>query len=102
MTQNTTVYIDSELKDLIPGYIERMHQTIGKMREMCDQGNFDGIRVLGHNLKGSGGGYGFQKVSDLGKNIEHAAASEDPRMVLQFCRELESFLENVIIHYVSI
>jgi len=61
---------DDEIAQLIPGYLAGRHEDLGKMRAMLEESDFEGLRVLSHNLKGSGESYGFPELSRLGRDLE--------------------------------
>ena len=35
--------------------------------------DFDAIRIIGHNMKGSGSGYGLDAITDIGDRLEQTA-----------------------------
>ena len=67
------VVVEGDLKDLIPNFMQRRHNDIVKMREALGAGDFEAIRVIGHSMKGTGGGYGFDGISEIGQVVEQAA-----------------------------
>lgn len=50
-------------------------------------------------MKGSGGGYGFNAVTDIGKAIEDAATRIDSEEVRRRLKELEDYIERVEVVY---
>ena len=52
------MFADNDLADLIPGFLENRHKDVA-IQEAIEQGNYETIRVLGHTMKGAGGGYGL-------------------------------------------
>jgi HPt (histidine-containing phosphotransfer) domain-containing protein len=47
------------------------------MRLALEQSDFAAIRDLGHKLSGTGAGYGFPRISEIGAALEAAARSSD-------------------------
>jgi histidine phosphotransfer protein HptB len=47
------------------------------LREALNSGDYECIRSLGHNLKGTGTGYGFPALSAIGKELEQDALRQD-------------------------
>ncbi len=101
MSEKILVQVDEELMDLVPGYLERLLSNIETIRELVDSKDFDQVKVLGHNLKGSGGGYGFDRVSELGAEMEIAARDSDLEKILDKCDEIVYFVNNLEIEYVK-
>lgn len=95
------VAIDQDLSDLIPGFLDNRRQDLGQIREALGTGNFDDIRRIGHSMKGSGGGYGFEQISQLGQRIENAALDRDTGGIEQAANDLAFFLEQVEVVYVQ-
>ncbi|MGB6945303.1 MAG: hypothetical protein WBE37_23090, partial [Bryobacteraceae bacterium] len=50
------------------------------------------IRRFGHNLKGTGRGYGFPPIEEMGKEIERAAAQGDPNRIVEQLDALHRFV----------
>lgn len=91
----TTVHIDKIIEDLIPGFLENRRTDIDALREAVETGDMAIIENLGHTMKGAGGGYGFNKITELGDAIELAARQKDGGRVLQLVQELEIYLDNL-------
>jgi HPt (histidine-containing phosphotransfer) domain-containing protein len=92
-------HVDPDLRDLIPGYLENRQKDITSIKNALKAEDFARIRVLGHSMKGSGGGYGFMPVSKVGASIEIAAKNKDPDSIKNHLAELSDFLERVTLVY---
>src|SRR5438552_12528577 len=64
------VTVDASLQDLIPSFLDKRRKDVPKLIEALAAGDFATIRRLGHNLKGTGAGYGFPALTDIGAAIE--------------------------------
>jgi len=93
------VQIDPDLEDLIPGYIENRHKDIKKIKDALTEGDYETIRILGHSMKGSGGGYGFDAITEIGKSMEQAAKDKDIDSIKRLVEELNDYLSRVKIIY---
>jgi HPt (histidine-containing phosphotransfer) domain-containing protein len=93
------VRIDKDLEDLIPGYIENRHKDIKSIRASLENGDFENIRILGHSMKGSGGGYGFDEITTIGASIEKAAKKNDIEEIKRWIEKLSQYIESVDIMY---
>ena len=93
------VYIDEDLEDLIPGFLANRADDIKKLKAFTQENDFDSISRLGHSIKGVGGGYGFDKISDIGLKLEHAAEQENNKLVKSLMEDYESYLANINIIY---
>ncbi|HKV56220.1 MAG TPA: Hpt domain-containing protein [Candidatus Binataceae bacterium] len=90
---------DPELSDLIPGFIANKLADIQPIVAAANAGDFDALSRIGHRLKGEGGSYGFDSVSEYGAEIERAAKMRDAAAVLQCAARLAEYLETVEIKY---
>lgn len=95
------VYIDEEIKDIVPIFIEGRHKDIEKLMKCLDSEDYEGIKRMGHNMKGTGGGYGFMKIMEIGANIEKFAAEKNREAIKEKINELLNYLNNLEIIYVS-
>jgi DNA-binding response OmpR family regulator len=95
----TQVVVDSSLEDIVPGYLDNRRKDVGVLRQALERGDFAAIRVLGHNMKGSGGGYGFAALTELGAALEKAALAGDAETVRGRIGELSAYLGSLRIKY---
>jgi hypothetical protein len=51
--------------------------------------------VLGHNLRGSGGAFGFQHITDIGAGLELAAEDSDMKAARGWATELDRYLDDL-------
>lgn len=107
MTQDTdidqgekiVVRVDAEIEDLIPGFLENRRKDIETILEALDQGDYETIRLLGHRMKGAGGGYGFDAITDIGRSIEQGAKEKNPEEVRRWLGDLLHYLDRVEVVY---
>ena len=92
-------HVDAELQGLIPGYLENRRRDIQSLREALEQGDYETARLLGHRMKGTGGGYGFHAITDIGRSLEQAADTRDPARIRALVDELSTYLERVEVVY---
>lgn len=95
--QTTVVYIDEDLADLIPEFLENRRRDIDRIKRLVEEGKYEELTRLGHNLKGSGGGYGFTEISEIGRGIEEAGARSDREAMTTLCERLATYLATVTV-----
>ncbi len=93
------VHVDAEIEDLIPGFLQNRQKDIITILEALDKGGYETIRMLGHSMKGSGGGYGFDAITDIGLSLEQAAKGKNSEDVRKWVEELSNYLEKVEVVY---
>jgi signal transduction histidine kinase/DNA-binding response OmpR family regulator len=87
-----TILIDSDIIDLIPGFLDARRKDVERIRKSISTGNRSEIMTIGHQMKGCGEGYGFKEISQIGKAIEMALAQFDDIAVNRLTDELETYL----------
>jgi PAS domain S-box-containing protein len=86
---------DPRFADLIPGFLQNRRQDVIAMLDALDRGDFETVESLGHGMKGAGGSWGFQAITDIGAALEHAAESADTDASRKWVGELSTYLDRV-------
>ncbi len=81
--------------DLIPGFLQNRRQDVIAMLGALDRGDFAVVESLGHGMKGAGGSWGFQAITDIGAALEQAAKSADNDASHKRVSELSRYLDRV-------
>ena len=89
------VKVDPDLEDLIPGFLDNRRADVEKLHELVSTRNFADIRIIGHSMKGAGGGYGFDAITDIGAAIEDAALASDDATIITQTEILADYLARV-------
>ena len=93
------VRTDVLFKDLVPGFLNNRRKDVISIHEALETGNFEAILHLGHKMRGDGGGYGFDAISEIGAALEQAAKMQDSDKVRRYAEELSDFVERVEVVY---
>lgn len=93
------IVADEDLADLIPEYLEHRVGDVGTIRGAIASGDFESVRILGHGMKGSGGGYGFDTITDIGAALETAGKEADAQAATASVDALADFLSRVEVSY---
>lgn len=95
MSDRIRVSIDPDIEDLIPGFLNNRRNDVDQIRTALASGDFAKIRLLGHSMKGAGGGYGFDPITDYGAALEQAALEEDAVRIERAVAALADYLARV-------
>jgi HPt (histidine-containing phosphotransfer) domain-containing protein len=93
------VGIDADLEDIIPGYLTNRYQDVTLIQSALAIADYEAIRISGHSMKGSGGGYGFDVITEYGQALETAAKNRDKVMIRITVEELKTYLDCVEVIY---
>jgi HPt (histidine-containing phosphotransfer) domain-containing protein len=64
------------------------------MGDALDRDDFEAVVLLGHNMRGSGGAFGFQAITDFGAGLEQAADDSDLAASRRLIGELSRYLDD--------
>ncbi len=95
--ENNVVEIDPDIAELVPGFLRNRKKDTALISELLAEGNFGDIRVLGHSMAGSAGGYGFPEIGKMGKAIETAALGSQTEDIKKANSMLREYLETIIV-----
>jgi len=87
--------IEPWLKAVAPGYLEKRRSDVPALRAAVDHGDFATVRTLGHQMSGTGAGFGFDRITEVGAALEHAALEKDVPAMKTQVEALDEYLRTV-------
>ena len=87
------------IEEAVPLFLDITRQDLQSLCDALRVQDYSKIRFIGHDLKGSGGGYGFAEISTMGKSIEEAAKRSDGEEVGKHVSALADYLDRVEVVY---
>jgi HPt (histidine-containing phosphotransfer) domain-containing protein len=93
------VHVDAYLEPIIPRFFELRCEDIKVINRNIEKGDYETIMRIGHSMKGAGGGYGFDYISEIGAAIEVAAKENNTEDIRRWVDELSIYLEKVEVVY---
>ncbi|MFQ5654085.1 MAG: ATP-binding protein [Planctomycetota bacterium] len=69
---------DPEMVDLIQHFVGSLPSRVDALLEALDEGSYEELAIQAHDLKGTGGGYGFDPITDAAALVEEAVRSGVP------------------------
>jgi histidine phosphotransfer protein HptB len=97
--EKETIKVDSDLSDLVPGFLARKRDDLHRILAAIANGDYAVVSHLAHRIKGEGGSYGFDRMTELGRGMEEAARKQDSATVERLTRELLNWLDHIDIVY---
>ena len=89
------VSVESWLQPVVSGYLEKRRGDVARLRAALDHGDYASIRMLGHQMAGTGGGYGFEPITEIGYALEDSALAGDTARVRASIDNLDHYLKSV-------
>lgn len=93
------IKVDGELAEIVPAYLEHRREELARLPALLEAGDFEALRGIGHKMRGSGGGYGLDLLTEIGERMENAAKAKDKTALAAQAAELAEFLESLEIEY---
>ena len=76
-------------------YIDHQHAELDRLNQALKDSDFAVLGKGGHNLKGTGAGYGFSELTDIGRALETAAKEGNAATAEVLLEQLEWYLRMV-------
>ena len=89
------VRADDRLRAVVPEYLNKRRKDVETMAAALERAEFGTIRDLAHKMTGTGGTYGFPRITEIGEALESAARQENSEQVREQVEELSRYLGRV-------
>ncbi len=89
------IHPDPILADLVPVFLRHCDENLAVLREALGAADFQAIQDIAHSIRGAGGSYGFQRLTDIGAALELAADQGDIGASTQLIDEISRYLRRV-------
>jgi HPt (histidine-containing phosphotransfer) domain-containing protein len=87
---------DPDMKEVVAEFVAGLPEQVKRLSELLAAGQLEELRRATHQLKGSGGGYGFQPITDSAAKAELRIKSSDPLEAITVqVRELIDVIQSV-------
>ena len=89
------LHADPRLRAAIPEYLSRRREDVRRIHAALERSDYDTIRDLAHKMSGTGGGYGFPRITEIGSAMEAAAKQQNAGAIRSQIEELSRYLEHI-------
>ncbi len=93
------VHVEPGMEDVVPGYLEKRRKEIQVYQQALAGQDFETLIMMGHKMKGTGTGYGFPALTELGGAIEQAARRKDTQSIGESLNRFTAYVENIQLEY---
>lgn len=93
------VVVDADLEDLIPMFMENRFKDVEEMKSCLLTHDIEKVQFIAHSLKGVGGGYGFDEITNIGRELEQLAKDKKVEKLQELIDKLDHYLKNLSITY---
>jgi CheY-like chemotaxis protein len=92
---DTGVRRDPEVAPLIPAFLADRRADARNLRGVIDARDWPAIQAMGQTMKGTGRGYGFARISEIGRALEDAGRDQDEGRARAAGDALAAYLDRV-------
>ncbi len=77
---------------LMPSFLDNRREDIATIRDALARQDYGTVRLLGHRMRGDGGSYGLDRISEIGAALEQAAGVPDVEGMHRSLEDLTDFV----------
>lgn len=85
-----------EFQALIKEYLEYLAQSLPGVRTNLTDGLYQDVYKFGHNIKGTGTSYGYQNLSDLGRDICETIKAEQYEPLDELLTQVDTIISEAL------
>lgn len=90
-----TVTAPEGFEELSRDYLARRKEAMSSLRGLLERGDFDSVRRMAHDVKGTGASYGFVPLTNAARALEQAAATHDLVRMQSALDSMDDYLQSV-------
>ncbi len=81
---------DNEITELIDIYVQKYPEMVKKLREAFEKRDWESLKKYAHDLKGTGGNFGFREVSETAKLLEFEVCKKNETAAATYLDDLDN------------
>ena len=94
-SQRIKIKVDPAIATLIPGFLKNREADAREILAALKSGDFDRLKTIGHQMKGLGGAYGFDTISEIGVAVEIEAIEKRAEKLPALAALLADYLKKL-------
>jgi len=87
--------VEDGMEEVVLRYVEKRRLEAPVYRRAVETGDFETIRKLAHKMKGTGAGYGFPPLTELGAGLEKAALQGDSAGAGELIERFAEYIDSI-------
>ena len=95
------VKVDESLEELMPKFFKYVREDLEQMKNSISSKDAEGVRRMGHKIKGSSNGYGLVDFAKKAEAMEGLSKESNWESMESVFKEMIDYLDNVKIEYVE-
>ncbi|HIC69602.1 MAG TPA: Hpt domain-containing protein [Candidatus Latescibacteria bacterium] len=87
---------DSSVSEYLHDFVAAAPETIAALRQSLEEGSFDEVSRLAHNLKGSSLFLGIDALAGMADRLELASERHDPNEVASVLSQIQAKIAEIV------
>ena len=88
---------DPNLADIVVTFVDGLKGRLAAMEDALGLSDFEALRTTAHQLKGSGGGYGYPILTEHAAKLESLAKAQAMQECIDAIGELKAIASRVVV-----
>ena len=88
---------DASLEGVVLAFVDGLKSRVSAMEAAARDGDFEALRTSAHQLKGSGGGYGYSILTNRAAVLEQEAQAQATEQCLAALEELKQVCDRIVV-----
>ncbi len=88
---------DAALADIVMKFVAGLSDRISRMQDAIRAADYEALRTAAHQLKGSGGGFGYPILTECAAQLEKHAKCESLGLCVEAIEELKTICQRVVV-----
>jgi signal transduction histidine kinase/CheY-like chemotaxis protein len=97
--ERNVIEVEDGMEDVVPAYLEKRRGEIALYSAALDKGDFETVRGLAHKMKGTGAGYGFPVLTEIGSEMEQAAKAGAAAQIRESLERMRIYVGSIELKY---
>ena len=98
--ERIVVHVEAYLERILPKYLVGRREEVVSLLGGTMPEDLDTIRVFGHRMKGTGGAYGLDAITEIGNTLEQAAIHQSTNEIEELLDSFLNYLDRLEVVYV--
>ena len=94
-TGTITVRVNPRIGDIVDRYLKNRDEDVSLLLTALDRGEFHQIKDVAHDLVGTGGSFGFDGMSLIGRSLNIAAEKQQTEEIKTLIEGLAEYISRV-------
>ena len=95
--ESTLVKEDPDFKDIVEEFVAGLPDRLARLQSALDAGDVESLRKLAHQLKGGGGGHGYDVITEVASRTEKDAIQQQIDALQNDIDELKDIVSRVVV-----